>query len=117
MLPNQKRIDLKKQAKLLRNTGEDFIYTSTKKLVPKKTIGPRCNVNNCKTNHRECFLFTDCDREQIREDYYNMGNIQSQREYVVRHIKIKTPRQKTVRGPSWRKKTHFFYLTLKDKQI
>lgn len=112
------RKNIKKIAKNLRDSGKEHVNPKTKEIVLAKTIGERCNKNTCNKFGRECFKINEDGRMDILTCFYNLGNVQLQREFVVRHIECGDTKQKTTTNPdSRRKKSNKYFLTYKSNRL
>lgn len=116
--PQTKKVSVNKQkeAKLKRNTGKEYISPNTKKVVPKKKLGNGCKeISYCQKLGRECHLVTYEKQELIFQDYYKLGELRLQREYIVRHIETTKAHK---RSPSSRRgNTHKYFLTVSGKRV
>lgn len=91
---------------------------ATKKIVPARKLKDGCNTNTCKKFGRKCSLFSDLDRCDSFEMFNNLGDLQSQREFIMRHINIMNTKQKTTKQEqSRRQKTMQYYLTLGGSRL
>lgn len=100
---------------MLRNTGQEFLSSTTKKTVPAKIVGAYCNTANCKENNRACYRFSDIDRKDILEDFYSMGETSLKRDFILRHVTEFEPKRRTQipeGRPSRRKRSLKYYLTI-----
>ncbi|KAG5872827.1 hypothetical protein JTB14_023907 [Gonioctena quinquepunctata] len=65
-----------------------------------------------------CSLFTDENRGKLFEAYNEIGNLTNQREFIVRHTKVDTTKQKTSnKDQSRRQNTIFYYLTRNNEKV
>lgn len=111
------RENKQKLAKFLRSVGKEYVSKDTKKVVPAKVIKTRCNGDTCTKQGRLCSLFTDEEREKLFDSYNEIGNLNLQRQFIVRHTKVDQVKQKTSKKEhSRRQKTVFYYLTKNSEQ-
>ncbi|CAB3235392.1 unnamed protein product [Arctia plantaginis] len=71
-------------AKRLRNTGQSYI-SKTLKVIPTRKVGPPCGEKcrlKCSAN------VSEEERKNIFDEYYNMGNITKQRQYIINSTKV-----------------------------
>lgn len=109
----EKKVDKRKLAKSLRNKGKQYINPVTKKQVAARKIGPRCDQETCKKFGRNCFKFTEADRILLFEDFYKLGSLQLQREFISRYVQQTIPKQRTTqKEKSRREKTNYYKLPL-----
>lgn len=100
-----KKTDIRKLNQFKKNTGKQYTTQVLKKIVPERKIGPSCQIFNCK---RSCYRFSDEIRENIFQSYWDQGNLQSQREFIVRHVK-KEPVKRQTAGPESRRQATLQY--------
>ncbi|KAG5886831.1 hypothetical protein JTB14_005283 [Gonioctena quinquepunctata] len=92
--------------------------TKTKKIIPPKFLKERCNGGTCKRRGRMCSLLTDGNRGKLFEAYNEIGNLTNQREFIVRHTKVDTTKQKTSnKDKSRRQNTIFYHLTRNNEKV
>ena len=101
-----------RSAKKSRDSGEEYISPKSKTLVPKRQLQPRCN---CKSKW-DCDKVTDEDRTGLFSDYWGMGSLSLQREFICRHIDVTSTLQKTKGTDSRRKQTKAYHLQLLSGQ-
>lgn len=102
------------KAKLLRNTGKEYVSTSNK-IVKEKTLGPACNVQKC---IQKCSLkLSEEERSAIFNDFWNLGNVDRQREFVLHNLTTVEPKYRYRRENSNRKFNNAFYLSINNKKI
>ncbi|CAH1101549.1 unnamed protein product [Psylliodes chrysocephalus] len=58
-------------------------------LMPQKQLGSQCNGESCSKRNKKCSLFSDGKRQEIMQNFYPMGSLQLQREYIARCIMLK----------------------------
>ncbi|CAG9762539.1 unnamed protein product [Ceutorhynchus assimilis] len=107
----QPRTNKRKLAKALRNSGKEYVSVKTQKRIPMRKIGPACNAEWCKKGGRECRKFTEEIRQAIFSDFYNLADLQLQREFLVRFVEQKLKKSNTKPdGKSRRTYTKTFFL-------
>lgn len=112
------RINKQNEAKSLRNCGKQYISSATKKTVPARKLKDGCNRNTCNKFRKKCIQFSNADRLKLFEMFNNLGDLHSQREFIVRHISIMNTKQKTTqREHSRRQKTIQYYVTLEGSRL
>lgn len=99
------------QIKIKRNKGESYINWKNK-VVPEKTM-----KNGCQSCRLQCQnRFNKDQRLAIFKTYWNLSDINRQREFILRHITVKEPKQRRVRefkgseNILTRKHTVFYFL-------
>ncbi|KAG5875583.1 hypothetical protein JTB14_004741 [Gonioctena quinquepunctata] len=98
--------------------GKQYCSTKTKKIVPPKFLKERCNGGICKRQGRICSLFTNANRGKLFEAYNEIGKLTNEREFIVRHTKVDTTKQKTSnKDQSRRQNTIFYYLTRNNGKV
>ncbi|KAG5864146.1 hypothetical protein JTB14_022010 [Gonioctena quinquepunctata] len=102
------RVNKQKVAKSIRSMGKQYCSTKTKKIVPPKFLKERCNGGTCKRQGKMCSLFTDENRGKLFEAYNEIGNLTNQREFIVRHTKVDTTKQKTSNKDQSRRQNTIF---------
>lgn len=78
------------KSKNARNKGKSYFSEKSDKFVGGRKF---VEYNKCdlSRNHKKvsCGIFTEEDRREIRYDYYGMGNLALQREWIARHVSHK----------------------------
>lgn len=92
--------------------GKEYVNPSTQKTVlTRRQIKPPCNGSTCYQRNKMCKLLTEEERTCINQEFYNTKDLQLQREYIVRHIKVQPIKQRTVSDhPSRRNNSIFYFL-------
>ncbi|XP_050516575.1 putative protein TPRXL [Diabrotica virgifera virgifera] len=82
---------LRAKAKILRNSGKSYLSNSKKEMtiVPAKSLKAPCS-EKCKQNCVQ--KITETQRQQIFDNYWTMGDLQRQREFILRHLSVVEPR-------------------------
>lgn len=84
----------------------------------KRVVKECCNLETCKNFGKECYKLCEEARERINRDYYELGNLHKQREFIVRHIESDETKQKTTNKPeSRRKKSNKYFLTYNNERL
>ncbi|CAG9840836.1 unnamed protein product [Diabrotica balteata] len=100
-------------AKRLRNTGKAY-ESVNKKQVPARKMGPTCG-KKCRLNCRS--RINETSRQDIFNKYWNLGDLQKQREFIIRHtIEIK-PKYRYSSTKNVRKLNTGFNFTLNNDLI
>ncbi|CAH1987070.1 unnamed protein product [Acanthoscelides obtectus] len=67
----------------------------------------------CKKRKRMCYLFSSPLRTMIFSQFYSLGDLQQQREYIARFVLSQNPKHRTTNSNDPRRKqTHYFFLPL-----
>ncbi|CAG9768645.1 unnamed protein product [Ceutorhynchus assimilis] len=91
-IAKKKRINKSKEAKLLRNSGQEYFSLKTKKKIPARQIKERCDGQK--------------------------WDLAKQREFLVRHVQVlPKKRSTTVNSDSRRKNSRLYVLTVNNNQI
>lgn len=117
--PNKSpRKNKRKLSRQLRNIGEEYVNPVTKKVVIQRNIKPCCNQDTCRKFKKDCFKINDQGRLEIFNSYYNLRDLQLQREFIVRHIDTDETKQKTTsKDESGRSKTHKYFFTYQGERL
>ncbi|CAH2088121.1 unnamed protein product [Euphydryas editha] len=85
-----KNVSMRQDAKRLRNSGLQYISVSKfKKVMPKKQIGPPCG-EKCRLKCSK--IIKQEDRENIFDNYWKMGDLTRQRDYIAKCIDVIKPK-------------------------
>lgn len=106
-------------AKKLRNEGKEYISPATKKLVPARFCASRrCDSEKCYRLGKLCGQIDAQDREKVFQHYYSLKDLTRQREFLVRHLKIKNTNRKTTGNRASRRKyTIQYFLTVNNNTV
>ncbi|XP_047503855.1 uncharacterized protein LOC125048927 [Pieris napi] len=107
---------LRNKAKILRNSGKSYISNSKKgkTVVPAKSLKTPC-TDKCK---QKCTQnITESQRKEIFECFWGMGDLQRQRDFILRHLSVIEPRYSYKMHNSNRGKNNAFYLTVYNERI
>lgn len=116
-IPKKKRINKKKQNKLLKDQGKEYLTQVKQIKVPARCIGPSCIVDNCQKKNRSCHTFTQDFRQNIFEEYWMQGNVDDQRAFLASHVE-RLPTQRKTAGPSSKRQVTFkYYLTKNGERL
>ncbi|CAG9760236.1 unnamed protein product [Ceutorhynchus assimilis] len=101
--------------KRLRNSGKSYVSCGKKhQQVAERKKGPPCNDTKCRL---KCSLKILGDiREAIFTDYWNLGDIEKQRCFLMANMEQINPKYRYVRDGSYRKPNHAFYFTVGGKK-
>ncbi|XP_072168628.1 uncharacterized protein, partial [Diadema setosum] len=88
----------KQTAKELRNKGETYVSTKSKRKITGRKYLPfdKCTVEVCQRRKLACRQINDDKRKELRESFYNLGNLEQQRQWISSHVTC-TPLQKSGR--------------------
>lgn len=113
----KKKINKQKLAKSLRNLGKEYVSLKGK-TVKSKSIKLRCKEDTCKKLGRLCSTIKDCQRCQIFNNYYALGDINRQREFIRHHTEVADTKQKTSKSEvSRRQKTVCYFFTVNSVRV
>ncbi|XP_030831813.1 uncharacterized protein LOC115918229 isoform X2 [Strongylocentrotus purpuratus] len=87
-----------KIVKELRNKGEPYLSEKSRKTMAGRKNLPfkKCDSYMCELKRLECNIITQEVMKNVREDFYGLGTLTGQREYIARHIST-TPNKKGLR--------------------
>lgn len=102
-----------KVAKTLRNTGKAY-QSATSKQMPEKKMGPTCG-DKCRLGCR--LKMNDTSRQEIFNTYWGLGDLQKQREFIIRHTTEIKPKYRYSSTQNLRKLNTAFYFQLNDNRI
>lgn len=103
--------------KACRNHGKKYTYVNSKKetkVVEDKAMGPPCKDSctlNCKTK------VTEDQRLTIFTNYWALGDLQRQRNFLLLSMESVEPRYRYVRENSHRQKNNAFYFSVNGQKI
>ena len=95
------RSNKQKDAKMKRNSGQEYISAATNKKIAARHVKPRCKERTC---GKLCSTISDDQRHTIHRSFYDLADLHSQREFLVRHIKCGDPVRKRITSDSSRRK-------------
>ena len=97
--------------KMSRNKGLEYTTRKGALVQARNTIYYRCGrcVNKCNV------ILSDDDRDKICQNYWKMGDMQKQRDYIANHVVIKVYSRKT--PGSRRNMTIHYFFTVRDKRV
>lgn len=101
-------------AKRLRNTGQSYTSKKLKKVIPARKIGPPCGEKcrlKCSAN------VSEEERKNIFSEYYNLGNITMQRQYIINSTTLITPKYKYTNAANPRQNNNAFYFSVQNNKI
>lgn len=85
-----KSLSVRQNAQKLRNSGQQYTSVSKlKKVIPQKQMGPPCGVK-CRLKCSE--IIKQEDRENIFDNYWKMGDLTRQRDYISKCIDVIKPK-------------------------
>lgn len=114
----------KNRAKRLRNTGESYVYTQVKKHGndtvrikkerPRKSILPPCG-EKCRIKCYE--KISSEQRETIFSEFYKLGDIEKQREYIASNMTKICPKYKYSNVANPRNPNNAFFFIISGKNV
>ncbi|CAG9772069.1 unnamed protein product [Ceutorhynchus assimilis] len=115
----------KNLAKKLRNSGEGYVSLGlvknqdgskhvVKKQRPPRRLLPPCG-NKCKLKCSEKLL--EDKRAKIFKDYWELGDIEKQREFISSNMKTVAPKYKYSNAENPRQPNNAYYFVVDDKNI
>lgn len=118
-LPSRKTEGNKrKRAHEKRLKREEYVSPKTGKTVFKRNVlKPRCNGVTCSKLGKECSKLSEEERKEILHAYYETSDIQLQREYIVRMVKVEDVKVKTVKDHSSRRSKSLYYYLPQNRDI
>ncbi|CAH2014984.1 unnamed protein product, partial [Acanthoscelides obtectus] len=93
-----------------RYSGQAYIIPKSMNSVPPKQVVEKCNSKYCTLHNKKCVIFTENQREIIMKEFYSLGKLELQREFICRHV-VKEE-SKVKKGGSKRQLTYRYFLTL-----
>lgn len=106
--PSVWRKNLAKQA---RNSGKAYTSSSkSKKIIEERKLGPSCNQCRWKCGSK----ISQDDRKKIFSDYWNLSNLQRQRDFLVTSMEPIAAKYRYPRNDSNRQLNNAFYFTLRN---
>ncbi|CAH2102382.1 unnamed protein product [Euphydryas editha] len=104
-----------KVAKQLRNSGKAYLSQSkSKKQVPERKVGPPCG-EKCRLKCKD--KIDEVSRQQIFDAYWGLGNLERQREFVVRHSQQIKPKYRYSSTQNFRALNTAFYFEVNESKI
>lgn len=70
----------------MRDRGKEYKRLRTGEVVPAKVFKKRFSDEECRKKGRKCNLFSEEGRKIIFENYYALGSVTRQREFIIRHM-------------------------------
>lgn len=116
---HSKKEKIRKDVKIKRNLGLEYVSEKSGKIIPsKRQIKPRCKSISCKTRGLKCSDISDGIRYSIMNSYFDMGDIQRQREWLASHVIAQAVNRKKEDGQHSRKhRTLTYYLPFGDIKV
>ncbi|CAH1126521.1 unnamed protein product [Ceutorhynchus assimilis] len=112
-----KKVNKQKEAKRLRNCGQEYFSPSTKKIVPAKVMKQRCMSRKCSKTGKKCSEIEDQQRERLFSDYYSLANLTRQRDFLIHHVTKEDINRKTVKTKSRRTSTLKYCFTVDHNRL
>lgn len=100
-------------AKRLRNTGKAY-ESANKKQVPARKIGPTCG-EKCRLKCSS--KINETSRQEIFKNYWNLGDIAKQRQFIIRHAIDIKPKYRYSSTQNFRKLNTAFHFVVNDVKI
>ena len=101
-----------KQSKKKRDKGQSYWSPYDKKRKVPRTLKQRCN---CKSK-LQCNDVPDEVREKLFADYWAIGSLQTQSEFIFRHVETSETSWKTAGSRQKLSKRYFLHIS-KDKRV
>lgn len=99
-----------KIVKQLRNSGKAYQSLSkSKKLVPERKVGPPCG-NKCRLKCKD--IVDEMTRQKVFDAYWGLGNLERQREFIVRHSQQIKPKYRYSSTQNFRALNTAFYFEI-----
>lgn len=103
------------KAKTMRNSGKAYVSSSkTKKQFQARKVRPACG-GNCRLRCRE--KINDEVRQEIFDSYWNVANLQRQREFIVSHTEPIKPKYRYSTTQELRSLNSAFYFEVNKTRI
>ena len=96
--PSAIRVNQSKENKVRRNLGLSYTSNSTMKSMPARNVKQkdRCKGHeDARSQHYLCRVFSPEDRQHFQDGFYSMGDLQKQREWIKRHVRVLAPKSMT----------------------
>ncbi|XP_050298810.1 uncharacterized protein LOC126737797 [Anthonomus grandis grandis] len=106
------RVNKQKLAKHLRNSGKEYLTVKGLKVISARVIKPRCGGESCQKLGRRCSTIDESQRLQIFAAYYELADVNRQREFIVRHTEKIDTKQKTTKTEQSRRQNSVRYFFL-----
>lgn len=104
-----------KVAKVLRNSGKAYQSLSkSKKQVPERKVGPPCG-EKCRLKCKD--KIDEISRQQLFDAFWGLGNLERQREFVVRHSQPIKPKYRYSSTQDFRALNTAFYFEVNGCKI
>lgn len=94
-----------KVAKTLRNTGKAY-QLATSQQIPEKKLSPACG-EKCRLGCR--LKINETSRQDVFDTYWGLGDLQKQREFIIRHTTEIKPKYRYSSTQNLRKLNTAFY--------
>ncbi len=105
---------MKNKRKIKKNLGQEHV-NSKGKLVEKKRVKDGCSMEKCKL---KCHININPEsRENILKDYWKMGDINLQRQFITRTVEKRETKRSLTAGTSRRKNTFIYSLLVNDTKF
>ena len=80
--------------KLKRNSGDAYLSEKSRKLMPsRKDASYNSPCPRCPARNFSCKLYAQEEREDIRQSYYDLSNLQRQRQWIAHHVTVEPQEQ------------------------
>lgn len=103
-----------KVAKVLRNSGKVYQYSSKSKQVTERKMCPPCG-NNCRLSCKN--NFDEPTRLQLFNAFFKLADLQRQREFIVRHAQEIKPKYRYSNTQNLRALNTTFYFKIIELKI
>ncbi|KAK3892987.1 hypothetical protein Pcinc_003166 [Petrolisthes cinctipes] len=87
-----KKEEIRQLCKKNRNSGEVYISIQSGKEMPaRRMLQNRCPAKTCGNRGLLCDQETEEQRKILMHSFYDLGNVESQRQWISRNIEVKDP--------------------------
>lgn len=110
------KVSIRKLSKKNRNSGKAYISLQSCKLMPaRRKLKARCS-SRCTDRGLRCDTISEDQRNKILNGFYDLENVEMQREWISRHIVVKDPKYGRLKGVSRKSKTLAYFLPTTDSR-
>ncbi|KAL1457152.1 hypothetical protein WDU94_001813 [Cyamophila willieti] len=115
--PKRRRVNQQKENKKQRDLGLGHRETNKRhNLKAPRFMKPKCTGKECMRTGKSCNNFSDSIRNEIFSNYWEIGNLSLQREFITRHVRSKDKKRAyTANETSRRKNTNEYALPLNSR--
>lgn len=74
----------------MKNKGLSYKSEKSGKIIPsRRNVGPRCKCSRTSRKGNKCFEFSEDDRRELLNNYYDLSSSDTKRQYIYKHTDIK----------------------------